>query len=284
MSISLNLFKLNRFCQNVKIYSMSKFRLINLIDTIFISISLFLILFSVLNYFIKSIFYSSIISAIVTFSFLFLLRLYKNYKKEKQSLIPTTEEAENFFINFALLKNSEYVKILKKIFPESSNYVSSKSHINFLVKEEKCCTVIFKTLSTLNLLDAINLIDNLKPNYNKIFIFSFKYDPKIKSVLSGHKDIQIQILSATDTLKLLRKNNIKIDEKIKIKQQKISIKDVFKGFFSRKHSKSFFFGGIIFILTSFIISFKTYYLIFGILFLIFSIISRFNNLSINSNY
>lgn len=263
---------------------MSKFKLINFIDTIFISISLFLILFSVLNYFIKSVFYSSVISAIITFSFLFLFRLYKNYKKEKQALIPTNEEVENFFINFSLLKNSDYIEMLKKILPESSNFTPSKSHIEFLIKNEKCCLVIFKTLTTLNLLDAINLINKHKTKYNKIFIISFKFDRKINSVLGNYKGNNIKIISAFETLKLLRKNDIKIDEKIKIKQQKISLKEIFKGFFSKKHSKSFFFGGIIFILTSFIIPFRTYYLIFGILFLIFSIISRFNNLSINSNF
>lgn len=262
---------------------MSKFKFIKIIDSMFVAITLFLIIFAILQYFLKSIAMSSLISAFITFSSLFLIKVYKNSRAEKNISPPSKEELETFFINFLLLSNNEKLSLIQVLFKCGKDFKINKQKIEFYEENKKACVIINKSLYELNNLEIINLIQKNKKIYDKLILISNNFSSNYKNIKLDFFGTEIKFLSAKDLLILSKKENLKISEKIKINSEKISLKNIFKGFFSKSHSKSFFFGGFIFIFTSLITPFKTYYLIFGVLFLIFSIISRFNkNTSIST--
>lgn len=260
------MFKIKIFGKN---FCMSKFKLINILDKVFIAFTLFLILFALIQFFVGSFGLSLFLSLVVTASFLcvfhFVKRKIYNTKQAKQV---ATLEAESCYLNFAMMSTQRQLSLIKKFVPAEKCPVIKSGHIEC----KNQIVVVAPSSQELNKNAFVDCIKNCWSTKKEIVIFanSFSTDT-IDFAKTLNKKI---ILLDKNNFYLLCENN-KITFKNNFKNiEKIKFKDIFINFFDKKHAKGFFFSGFVLIFTSFIIPFKNYYLIFGIILLIFSLVCK----------
>ena len=248
---------------------MSRFKFINILDSIFICGSILLIVFALIQFFVGNYFLSLILAIVVSASLIFIFKVIKNKITGKKQLDETEkQETEMYFYNFALLSQNKQLNLIKKLIPASKNPIIKSHHI-------ECDGKIILYSSMLKDMDKCSFIELIKNYLNtkkEIVIFAYKYSNDTTN-LAHTLDKSIILLDKNNFYLLCKKYNINFEYKCK-NNQKIKIKDLFINFFNKKHTKGFFFSGLLLIFTSFIIPFKNYYLFFGIILLIFSIICK----------
>ena len=249
---------------------MSRFKLVNIIDSIFISFTLFLIVFSIIQFIVGDFALTLIFSILVTLSIIFVTRYLKGKKKLKTDLNTKTKlEIENYYLNFSLYSLQKQLKTILEFIPKEKSAEIKNNHIEY----QNTVVIILNSLEEISKDELIYEIKNFL--HRKLNIICLGYAFKKEAIELGKSiNENITFLDKYDFYKLCINNNIKIENKIKIKQEKIKIKDIALNFFNKKHAKGFFFSGFILIFTSFIIPFRNYYLFFGIILLIFSLICR----------
>lgn len=248
---------------------MSRFKLINILDTIFVCISLFLIVFALIQFFVGNFLLSFALSIVVSFSIIFIYRYAKNkISGKKQLKAKEKQDTEIYYYNFALLNKSKQLNLIKQFIPSSKNPIIKSSHL-------ECNGKIILYSPTLKDMDKCSFIELIKDHLNnkkEIVTFAYNYSNEVKE-LANNLDKKIILLDKNNFYLMCKNNKIIFKNKIN-NNEKIKIKDIFANFFNKKHSKGFFLSGFVLILTSFIIPFKNYYLFFGIILLIFSIICK----------
>ncbi len=100
----------------VKNFGMSKYGLVNLIDKIFITVGVFLLLFAWINFYLHSLWVSFVLSLIFCFGVVYLIFFLVGQKNKKAALTRQNDQEMNrLFLNFRLNPKSERLKLLKEI-------------------------------------------------------------------------------------------------------------------------------------------------------------------------
>ena len=95
---------------------MSKFYIINLLDKIFITSSIFLIIFAWINFYLRDLKISFILSLIFTFAVLFVFFYYLCKKNEKKHLTKLKiENVEKSYFAFKILSKFHQVELLNSM-------------------------------------------------------------------------------------------------------------------------------------------------------------------------
>ena len=95
---------------------MSRFKLINLIDKLFITCCIFLIAYAWINFFIRNLWLTFIFSLIFSLSFSFIVFYLANKKNEKKtSNINHSKMVETNFLAFQLLSKQDKLETIKNI-------------------------------------------------------------------------------------------------------------------------------------------------------------------------
>ena len=82
---------------------MSKYRIVNLIDKIFISVAIFLIIYAWINFYIRNLWTTFFLSLIFTFAVLFILFYFTEKKQNKLSLNKkNVDDMNKYFLAFLL--------------------------------------------------------------------------------------------------------------------------------------------------------------------------------------
>lgn len=263
----------------VKHNSMSKFKFINILDLVFVCISTFLIVFALIQFFVGSFLLSAFLSVVVTFSILFIFRLTKNkICANKQLKLEEQQNAETYYYNFAFMSKTKQLELIKKFVPQAKNPTIKSSHVEY----ENKIILFSSTLNEMSKCEFIETIKNSLSTKKEIVVLAYSFSPEVKKI-ANTLNKKIVLLDKNNFYLFCKNINIKFENKYK-NNEKIKIKDIFINFFNKKHAKGFFFSGFILILTSFIIPFKNYYLIYGSILLIFSIICKFKKQEIISEY
>lgn len=253
----------------VKNQDMSRFKAINILDTLFVCVSVLLIVFSLIQFFVGSFLLSLLLAIVVTASLIFIYKAIKNKINTKKQLNEKEkQDTELYFYNFALLPQNKQLAIIKKFVPSSKNPIIKSRHV-------ECDGKIILFSSALKDMDKCSFIELAKSFLNtkkEIVIFAYNYSKETID-LAENLNNSLTLLDKNNFYLLCKNNNINFKNKNK-NNPKIKIKDIFINFFNKKHAKGYFFSGLLLIFTSFIIPFKNYYLFFGIILLIFSIICR----------
>ncbi len=241
---------------------MSKFKLVNILDTIFVCLAVFLIVFAWVQFFVKQFALSLFISLLLAGCIIFIIHLLKSKKRIKYQL---KQKQNEDFIKFKLaiqtLPNPRLISYIKKLIPESYNPKTIKGDLVFVQNNtEHLFTFYYASqLTESKLLDLIKT----KKTHN-LTIFCSSCDKSIVPIAYAFKTIKIGIIDLEQLYEIFANNNILLDTShIDLTKTKLSFKDILKNSLSRSHAKGYFISGIILLFTSLIIPFKLYYILFS---------------------
>jgi len=253
---------------------MSKFKFINALDSIFVSFSIFLICFAWLEFYIRDIWLSLVISVFVAFCVIFLLKYLKDKKlTKKMFLIEQDKKVENYSINFQLYSDTKKLSLIKNFIKDKEVKLVAK-HLEFIVNDIK--TIVIQSFNCENFTktNLLEILRSYETKCDKLIIFTNNIAKDCLSFAKNITNLKLILLDKVDFYNLCVKNNIKVEEKISLKTEKVSLKNIIKNFFSSTHFKGFFISGCILIFTSIIFPFTNYYLIFGTALIIISLICK----------
>ena len=255
---------------------MSRFKIINLIDKLFVSLAIFLLVYAWINFYIRDLFTTFIVSLIISFALIFILYYFLGKKDLKRNL--SKEKKEKFFntiLAFKLLPAKEKEKIVFEIIEKENATLLNKSKLIFLKDEKKHKVIFAMNIDRITENDLINIIsDNTFEKFDYIDIICNDYVKNIRTSLM--KETRIRLITTnvfyTD---FIEKYGIVIDTSILDKSAtKLKFKDILNGILAPHKSKSYFLCGLILIFSSIILPYHVYYLIFGTIFMLFSILSK----------
>lgn len=254
---------------------MSKFRIINLLDKSFITFSSFLIIYAWLNFYIRDISTTFILSLFFSLSLTYILFFILNKKKDKKALSAKhNEEINKNFLAFRLTPGKEKLNLINKIL--SLNYetkVTSKM-ITYKKENQTYSVIVATNFQNLNQEDLINILEQHNIKTDCVEIICNEYNSNLNANL--FKDLKIYFINKTKLYTdFFQKNNIYPNTSIlNDKELKFNWKVVFKNLLHEQKAKRYFILGFVLIFSSLILPFKTYYLIFGTSFLICSILCK----------
>lgn len=241
---------------------MSKFKLINMLDSLFLSIVTFLIIFAWIQFFLKQIFLSLFLSAILSIALILIfrwLRLKKHIKEQSKST--SSIDLLRFKLAIQTMPTRSLAGIIKKLIPESYAARTNKEDLVFIKNTQ---THIF-TFYYSNILTESKLLELIKhKKTSNLTIFCSSFDKDVKGIASAFKNIKITLVNIEELYKIFTQHNLSVDSShIDLNKSKITIKEILKNSLSRHHAKGYFVSGLILLFTSLIIPYKVYYVVFS---------------------
>ena len=228
----------------------------------------------VLIFFISIVFYRAtqlsfsiclILSSITTILigiFLFYFKLRKSAKLTlKNEQIKKIESIETQFSNASKLELRKYFSKLLSIEPNSKGELIFKTEDN----QKKLYIPFFhKKVFDLNDLLSIYRI-NKNRKIDEIIIMCANYNDEAIATSKNYKKIRYTILSLKDIyIQMIETSQIFPEITVETtKKEKMTLTKLKKYAFERKRSKSYFFCGIILLLSSYFVPLRIYYLIFS---------------------
>lgn len=256
---------------------MSKFKFFNVIDSIVISLIVFLITFAIIQFLLVNFVLSLILSIILSVAILMVAKFLITKKTNKKlTCIEDKVNAEIYNINFKTYSDTKKLSFVKNFINQNYSPKIVGKHIDFFKDNEKHMMIVEMNEEKITENFLYNLLKTYLNKTQNLIIVCNNYDDVVKETCNSIKNIKIKFINKYDFYLKCKENNLKIIENIKIIKNKLRIKDIFKNFFNIAHFKGFFVGGLIMLFTNFIVPFRIYYLIFGIILLIFSLICKFN--------
>jgi len=256
---------------------MIKSKLAICIDSISITILIFITLIFWLNKYIKNAFYLYFLCIIISLCLFFII--FKYYIKQYNLKNITNKELKHLkcCVNFFKLSEKDKVSdFFKKLFYAKNtayDFYETDKYIYYInIRKPLNCEDFYKALDYHHM-----------NNKNLIFI-SEKYDNEFKDLIeSSNKNFSI--FDTQELYKLMKlKNEFPIPlEETKTFKQKSKIKILtFISTLTKHHFKDYLFSGLSLLAFSFFIPFSIYYAIFGTLLITLSIICLFNSKSNSS--
>ena len=155
---------------------MSKFKIVNMFDKLFITISIFLIVYAWINFYIRDLWTTFLLSLIFSFGLVFLLfyalnRKHKKITNSKQLI----KDIENSFLAFSLMTKDEQLVLLKSLQKEPEK-CKIKNGVLLIGEDTQLTQVVVLTyLQKLTQQDLIFAIQNLEKDVQvlKGYFFSF---------------------------------------------------------------------------------------------------------------
>lgn len=253
---------------------MSRFKIINVFDKIFVSACVFLLIYAWLNFFARNLWFSFIVSLILSAAILFVLfYLIEKNKVKKAMSKQKIQDIENTFLCFKTMRKDEKLQLLKNLVcPNSKVEIFNNS---MLVNDEKETQQIFIETNEQILSEQalFSVLERRSKDAKKIIIICENFNPKLNVNLL--KNLTIEIVDKTNFYnKYILPSNIKLDLSTLNTKTRKNIRQLLSNLFIPVKAKQYFFCGLILIFSSLILPYKTYYLIFGSLFLVFTILCK----------
>jgi len=119
---------------------MSKYRIINLFDKIFISVAVFLLVYAWLIFFIRNLFITFFLSLIFSASIVFVLFYILSKKQSKKTMAKNhIKDMEEKFLAFRLLNKKEQLLFMCTLLKSEKNLKFNKTNLTFK-RDEKTYT------------------------------------------------------------------------------------------------------------------------------------------------
>ena len=262
---------------------MSKFKFVNIVDLVFITICTFILMFAWVQFFVKSLFLSLFVSVLLTFTLMIVVRVFKSRKYDAQQLILSNNtNLIKFKLAIQTMPTLSLARIIKQLIPTEYNPKISKNTITFVKNGSTYTFVLYYS----NELNENNILEILKTtNCNNIVVFCSSYGKQVKEISTSFNNISVELISLEQLYEIFNKNNINIStDNIVLNQPKSTLKQILKRCISREKSKGYFISGLILLISSILVPYKIYYLVFSSILIILSLACRIKpNQKINTD-
>lgn len=255
---------------------MSKFRIVNLIDKLFISVSAFLIIYAWINFYLRDLWATFILSLIFTSAILFVFNYFLNKKKSnvlKQNKL--VEEINTHFLIFKLNSTNKKINLLKEILSKEYNPVAKNNTISYIKENKKHLLILSTNLHSVNNNNLIEIIENYLDYNVEIFeIVCNEVSNNINANLFTNKQIKFITKKMLYTDYFLKYNIFPDQANINLKASKFSLSIFLKNLFTPSKARGYFFCGFVLIFSSIILPYHYYYLIIGSILMSFALICK----------
>ena len=253
---------------------MSKFKFVNILDTIFISFAIFFIIFAWVQFFLKNFMLSLILSAFLSLGLILTIRNFKYRKYTSYQLdINKKISLSHFKLAIQTMPTSKLVSIIKSLLPAKYMAKTYKDDITFIKNDIKNIFTFYYA-NELNESTLLNIINTHQTPHLTIFCSTYSQDVKI--IANAFKNMQISLVNLEELFEIFNKHSIQLDTShIDLNKHKITIKEILKNSISRNKSKPYFISGLVLLFTSLIIPYRLYYVIFSSILFSLSLICRF---------
>lgn len=219
--------------------------------------------------------YSSIITTVlVTIS---TIRTIRKYKKNNLTKLEF-EKKENALYQLNFYSQLQILTFFSSLF-KSNCEVHKKNDYLILIKENEKIGVFINF--NFNITDAFyikRIINKINLNkFEKVFIYSNDFTQECKELCSSINNINISCKNEDETFKIMKEKNIFPKDKVqKQKPKKKNFNNFCSVLFNKSKTKTYFFTGLIFLISSIFMRYNIYYLIFTTLMFLLSMYSYFN--------
>ena len=255
---------------------MSKFKIVNLIDKIFISTAVFLIIYGWINFYLKNLWITFILSLIFSFACIHVLNYFIQKKQNRITLSKkNVEEISKNFLAFQLYNTKKKLELLNKILSLKFNTTLFENTI--IAKEENKKTLFvlateFEIITSSIFINIISEYSDIK--VNEIKIICNEVSNNINTTIFKDKSVSFINKNCLYYDYFLKSNLFPDISNINLSCYKLKFSDVLKNFFTPNKAKGYFTCGLILIFSSIILPYHFYYIIVGSTLLLFSIICK----------
>lgn len=253
---------------------MSRFKFINIFDSVFLGFVIFFIIFAWVQFFVKQIFLSFFISIILALSAIFILR-WLNLKKTNRlnSWKENQANLTKFKLAIQTFSSAKLSTLIKRLIPSKYETKTTKGDVVFIKNDLKHTFTSYYS-GELTELKLLKLIKTKNTDVLIILCSSFSKDAKL--ICTAFTGKQIELITLEQLYELFDKNNIWIDTShIVLSPAKNTLKQILKNTLSRDKSKKYFITGLILLFTSLIVPFKIYYVVFSSVLFVLCLVCRF---------
>ena len=257
-----------------KNFVMSKFKIINLIDKLFVSVAIFLFIFAWINFYTRNLWLTFVLSLIFTSACVFILFYVLNKKQQKTFANKTQiENIEKCYLSFKLMPLKNQLDLLLGALNSPTAKIENNTII-FHDNNKKIGMIIATEHEAITENIFLNLIANFRfSNLDELIIvcssaMTFNtniFSNKKFSFLTKEKLFE----NYFNTSKIFPKTDDFCSQKSKVK-----FIEILNKFFIPYKAKSYFVCGLILVFSSIILPYHFYYIIFGSTLLLFSIICK----------
>ena len=251
---------------------MKKIKFYLLSDSFFIFIALFFTFYAIAKYngssFLSSLLLSSSFSAITTCGYA-VFTIIKNDKKE--GVYYEKEYKKALSNHLAFLDENEVLELFYKYY--SSIYNDAKiDNKKITIPKIKTCIFPIFTIEKITTKEVINAYKQTKKGYKTKILFSTSTSEVL--LLSSSLKIRIELHDINSVYSALKSQELLPKLEI-LGKQKIKLKPIIKNLFKKQKAGKFLLFGVLTLLFSTITFFSLYYVIFGAVLIIISIILKF---------
>lgn len=265
------MFKHFKFCNH---FHMSKYKIVNLFDKVFITITIFLVIYAWINFFIRDLFTTFVLSLIFSFAIVFLIFYLFNRKQEKTTNTKKyLKDVDEKFLSFRLLSKTEQLYLLNSIIKKDFSTRILSDSIVFKKNDKTHLIIIATDIEKINEFHFVNLLQGRK-NVDIIEIICNDFDTNLNTKILSNTTVTFTTKKKLYDEYFFKTSTYPDCSKLNSKIKPISMKQILKNFIMPNKAKSYFLCGLILIFSSIILPYHTYYLIFGSTPLILSIICR----------
>lgn len=262
---------------------MSKFKIVNLFDKLFITIAIFLIAYAWINFYIRNLWVTFVASIIVTFATVFVLYYFLTKKSAK--LATTNKEKADInklFYIFRLTPKEGRYNLLKSAL-EKTHKTELKNGVLTYFNQDKLHLVIIATkYENITQTELLNLLDEFL--HVKADVIDIVCNDSAVINANIFKDKTINFITKKELYSLFKNANITLDDSnINTTPPKLKFKDILYGMFTPNKAKGYFLCGLVLIFSSIILPYHAYYVVVGSMLMLFSVICKILPLFDESN-
>ena len=248
-----------------------KFSLSVILDTLFCAFISFILLFILFNYyFILSV----ALTLSITLSLIIGMFVFIYLKKKKTAFNLSKKNRQNLDImvnQLSLYSKKEQLSVLKTLLNKLSTPFEERKDFLY-IKEKGLCLFTLFSFDQITKTDIVKIFNTISKE-DLAYIFASDYSPEIISFASRF-DGRIILVKKQDFYKILLKNDCLPKQKFPFeKNNKLKLSDLSRLLLKENSKKQFWFG-LLFLIMSFFVYFKIYYIVIGCLFLVLSLVSR----------
>lgn len=254
---------------------MSKFWLINLIDKVFITVCVFLAIFAWINFYIRDLWTTFLLSIVFTFAIVFVLYYFLGKKHEKINLTKKQlSEMNKYLLAFRLTNKNEQLNIIKELLSKEHETKLDNGYLTYSDAFGKHLVIIATHFQKLNENDLINILNEyFNEKFDCFDIICNDFSNLNTEILKNKKIIMIDGKKLYNDYFMkygIYPNTENLNENI----TKLKFKDIANNIFLPQKAKSYFLCGLVLIFSSIILPYHFYYIIFGSMLMMFAIICK----------